>query len=293
MFFHFRRLFFLFFLTFILSSCGSKSSDENTIIQTPNPEPAVEYIYSFSEEPEWSDEFEVDGLPSDKIWSYDVGGGGWGNDEKQFYTEADLDNARVEGGKLVITALKEEIGGRGYSSARLVTKNKKDFTFGKVVVRAKLPSGRGTWPAIWTLASQTSYGDIYWPDQGEIDIMEHVGMDPTVVHATVHTKLYNHLLNTQRGNRITIGDYDTEFHDYAIEWTPKEIKASVDGTYYFTFSKPSNNWGEWPFDKPQHLLLNIAIGGNWAGQKGIDNLIFPTSMVIDYVRYYSLIQIKK
>lgn len=290
---NFRRSFSLFILSIFILGCRSKELNENPINITPSPEPAVEYDYSFSEVPEWSDEFDVDGLPSDKIWSYDVGGSGWGNEEKQYYSEADLDNSKVEDGKLIITAIKEEIGGRGYSSAHLVTKNKKDFTYGKIVVRAKLPKGTGTWPAIWTLASQTSYGDVYWPDQGEIDIMEHVGMDPTVVHATVHTKLYNHILNTQRGNQITISDYDTEFHDYAIEWTPKEIKASVDGTYYFTFAKQSASWGEWPFNKPQHLLLNIAIGGNWAGQKGIDNTIFPTSMVIDYVRYYSLIQTKK
>lgn len=286
------RLTKIFFLGLVFLFAGCKKGSSEPPVTVPE-EPVVQYDYSFSDVPEWSDEFDVDGLPSNQIWSYDVGGGGWGNNELEYYTDGDLDNAKVEGGLLKITAIKEEFGGRGYTSARLVTKHKKDFTFGKIVVRAKLPAGTGSWPAIWTLASQTAYGDIYWPDQGEIDIMEHVGFEPGVIHSTVHTKLFNHILNTQRGNQITIGDFDKEFHDYALEWTPKEIKGLVDGKVYFTFAKESNNWGEWPFDKPQHLLMNIAVGGAWGGAKGIDDGIFPITMEIDYVRYYSLIQTPK
>jgi len=146
----------------------------------------------------WSDEFSRDGQPDPSKWSYDVGGHGWGNNELQYYAESRLKNARVENGNLIIEAHKESVQGSQYSSARLVTKGKGEWTYGRIEVRAKLPSGRGTWPAIWMLASQNSYGDGYWPDNGEIDIMEHVGFDPDVIHASVHTLAYNHTIGTQR-----------------------------------------------------------------------------------------------
>ncbi len=244
--------------------------------------------YSFTQNPVWSDEFEQSGLPDEKIWSYDVGGSGWGNNELQFYTKADLDNAFVKNGYLTIEARKESFVNRNFTSARLVTKGKKDFLYGRIEVRAKLPSGRGTWPAIWTLASHSEYGSTYWPDNGEIDIMEHVGYDPGVVHATVHTKAFNHVINTQKAATQLVSDFDQSFHEYRIDWTPDYIKAFIDGKLYFTFQNTSKGWEEWPFDKKQHLLLNIAVGGNWGGQKGVDDAIFPAKMLVDYVRVYGL-----
>ncbi|CAM3868051.1 glycoside hydrolase family 16 protein [Aquirufa aurantiipilula] len=255
-------------------------------IQNIAPVPSKEY--SFTENPVWADEFNQAGLPDDKIWSYDVGGSGWGNNELQYYTKADLDNAHVENGILTIEAKKESFEGKSYTSARLVTKGKKDFLFGRIEVRAKLPAGRGNWPAIWTLASQSEYGQAYWPDNGEIDIMEHVGYDPGVVHSTVHTKSFNHVINTQKAGITQVPDFDQVFHVYRIDWTPEYIKALIDGKEYFTFQNTRVGWEDWPFDKKQHLLLNIAVGGNWGGQKGVDDSIFPSKMLIDYVRVYGL-----
>ncbi|MHA8061972.1 glycoside hydrolase family 16 protein [Aquirufa beregesia] len=284
-----QKRFFLFsglvLLIFLACKQGSVAP-EPLNIQDIKPIPAKEY--SFTEKPIWADEFDQPGLPDDKIWSYDVGGSGWGNNELQYYTQADLDNAHVENGILTIEAKKESYEGKNYTSARLVTKGKKDFLYGRIEVRAKLPAGRGNWPAIWTLASQSDYGQTYWPDNGEIDIMEHVGYDPGVVHATVHTKSFNHVLNTQKAGIIQVPDFDQAFHVYRIDWTPEYIKAFIDGREYFTFQNSGKGWQEWPFDKKQHLLLNIAVGGNWGGQKGVDESLFPAKLWIDYVRVYGL-----
>lgn len=246
-------------------------------------------VYTFASKPAWADEFDGKGLPDPQRWSYDVGGHGWGNNEKQFYTKEDLDNARQEGGFLVIEARKEAIQGMEYSSARLVTKGKGDFLYGRLEVKAKLPLGLGSWPAIWTLASRTSYGKDYWPDQGEIDIMEHVGYDPGEVHASVHTKRFNHIIGTQKTAKIKVPKVE-DFHVYRIDWTPDYIQTFVDGQAYFRFENPKQTWEEWPFDQAQHLLLNIAVGGNWGGAKGLDPSIFPIQMQVDYVRYYPLIE---
>ncbi len=146
----------------------------------------------------WSDEFDHRGLPDSSKWGYDVGGHGWGNKELQYYTERRKENARVEDGHLIIEARRDNSGGHEYTSARLVSKGKGDWTYGRFEVSAKLPSGRGTWPAIWMLPSLKSYGNFGWPDNGEIDIMEHVGFDPDVVHGSAHTKAYYHSIGTQK-----------------------------------------------------------------------------------------------
>lgn len=248
----------------------------------------VATTYEFATTPVWQDEFEKDGLPDASKWSYDVGGNGWGNNELQYYTKENPKNARIENGKLVIVAIKENFEKNNYTSARLVTKKKGDWLYGKFVIRAKLPQGIGTWAAIWMLASDQNYGTAYWPDNGEIDIMEHVGFDPNRIHANIHTKAYNHSIGTNKGFNILVPTSLSDFHDYILEWTPSEVKLSVDDKPYFTFQKEGNDWQKWPFDKPFHLLLNIAIGGSWGGQKGIDNSIFPQRMEVDYVRVYPL-----
>jgi len=240
----------------------------------------------------WADEFDYVGLPDSTHWSYDVGGHGWGNGELQYYTDNRAENARVEEGHLTIEAHRETFGGKTYTSARLVTKGKADFTYGRFEARARLPSGRGTWPAIWMLPTGNSYGD--WPDSGEIDIVEHVGFDPDVVHSTVHTRAYYHSIGTQRGRHVDLPTARSEFHTYAIEWTPEEIRGYVDDNHYFTFANerptdPAADFRQWPFDEPFHLILNVAIGGAWGGQKGVDPDIFPTRLVVDYVRVYEMV----
>ena len=235
----------------------------------------------------WSDEFENDGLPNPDKWSYNVGGHGWGNDELQFYTEDRLHNARVEDGHLIIEARREDWEQRGYTSARLVSDA--EWTYGRFEVRAKLPSGRGTWPAIWMLPDLDQHGG--WPLGGEIDIMEHVGHDPDVVHSTVHTGAYNHTLGTHHGASTTVPDARTDFNIYAVEWTPREIRGYVNDEHYFTFenerlANPDADERHWPFDHPFHYVLNIAVGGGWGGQQGVDPDIWPQQMVVDYVRTY-------
>ena len=231
----------------------------------------------------WSDEFDYTGLPDSRKWSYDVGGNGWGNRESQYYTNARLENARVENGKLIIEARRERFLGNDYTSARLITKGKGDWTYGRIEVRAKIPRGTGTWAAIWMLASTDP---LRWPDDGEIDIMEHVGFDPNVIHGTIHTKLYNGMLGTQRGDKVRINTAQDEFHNYIIDWDINRIEWYVDGNKYFTYGNINSNKDTYPFMSNFHLLLNIAIGGAWGGQRGIDDTIFPQKMEIEYVRVY-------
>ena len=238
----------------------------------------------------WADEFDYTGLPDPTKWGYDVGGAGWGNNELQFYTENDLDNAKVENGHLLITARREVMQNNQYTSARLVTRGKADFLYGRMESRAKLPSGRGTWPAIWMLPTDWEYGG--WPTSGEIDIMEHVGYDPNVVHATIHTDTYNHSKGTQVGDSMTLPDVFNTFHEYAIEWEPGEIRAYINDIQYATFAFDPTDIADgpshlaWPFDKDFHFIFNIAVGGNWGGVMGVDPTIFPTTMTVDYVRVY-------
>ncbi|MCF8308153.1 MAG: family 16 glycosylhydrolase [Bacteroidales bacterium] len=234
----------------------------------------------------WQDEFNYTGLPDSEKWGYDVGGDGWGNNELQFYTEADTNNARVQNGKLIIEAHKENYSGNQYTSTRLITKNKGDWKYGRFEIKAKVPAGTGTWPAIWMLPTDWEYGG--WPSSGEIDIMEYVGYEPNVIHQTVHTQAYNHLNGTEQSNASNVETAEEEFHLYAIEWTPDKIDFFVDGRLRFTFEN-EGTWQKWPFDKRFHLLLNVAIGGNWGGVQGVDDSIFPVQMEVDYVRVYKQI----
>ena len=249
----------------------------------------------------WSDEFDKPGLPDPAKWGYEVGF--IRNNEAQYYTRERKENARVEDGYLVIEARKEKTkneayrpeGGEGrrrgrgsefaeYTSASLLTKGKAEWTYGRIEVRAKLPSGRGTWPAIWTLG--TNINQVGWPTCGEIDIMEFVGYEPGVVHANIHTGDYNHVKGTGKGNKISVPDASEQFHVYVVEWYPDRLDFFLDDKKYFTFRKESDRVGVWPFNQPQYLILNLAIGGAWGGQKGIDDTIFPQRYLIDYVRVY-------
>jgi len=230
----------------------------------------------------WSDEFNGKGLPDSSKWNYDVGGGGFGNEEAQFYTKSRLENARMEKGNLIIEARKENWENNKYTSARLLTKGKFAFQYGTVEVRAKLPKGRGTWPAIWMMSENMKK----WPDDGELDIMEHVGYNQGYIHASVHTKKYNHIQGTQKTDTLFVKDASEKFHVYKADWTPEKIDVYIDDQKFFTYENKEKNNDAWPFNRPYFIILNLAVGGFWGGKEGIDDAVFPQKYYIDYVRVY-------
>lgn len=256
-------------------------------LTTDEPEKAIKKVAHFSNTKwklAWSDEFNYTGLPDTTKWRYDVGGNGWGNNELQYYTKADTNNAMVRNGVLSIIAHKEKVEKKDYTSARLVTKGKADWTYGRIEIRAKLPKGRGTWPAGWMLGSNIK--EAGWPLCGEIDIMEHVGYDPDTIVGSIHTKAYNHVKGTQKTKHLFIKNPYTEFHTYSIEWTAERMDFLLDDKVYLSVENEHKTSAEWPFDAPQYLLLNLAVGGNWGGKKGVDDTIFPVTMEVDYVRVF-------
>jgi len=248
----------------------------------------------------WSDEFENDGLPNEAKWNYEEGF--VRNQEMHYYTRARKENSRIENGMLVIEARKENYRNPAFepdhpeknwmrtrqnaefTSASLTTRERASWRYGRIEVRAKLPTGRGMWPAIWMLG--TNMNKVGWPTCGEIDIMENVGFNPDWIHANIHNKKYNHMIGTGKGSKIEISKPHESFHIYAIEWYKDRIDFFVDDQKYFTFSDEGTGNEAWPFDKEHYLILNIAVGGSWGGQKGIDPTIFPQRMVVDYVRVY-------
>ena len=232
----------------------------------------------------WADDFNYNGLPDTLKWSYDVGGEGWGNNEEQYYTCADTTNAIVKNGVLTITARKKKFHSNNYTSARLTTKNKYSIRYGRIEVRAKLPQGRGLWPAIWMLPVDSKYG--IWPNSGEIDIMEHVGYQADTIYSSIHTGKFNHLKNTQKTQALSVPDLYASFHVFRVEWQPESLSFFVDGKKYMTVANTKNGAAEWPFNENFYLLLNLAVGGDWGGKMGVDNNIFPARMEIDYVRIY-------
>ena len=238
--------------------------------------------------PRWSDEFDTPGRPDPQRWTYEQGR--VRNGEAQYYTVDRAENARVEGGHLIITARKEPWEGATCTSASLTTLGKFALTYGKIEIRAKIPRGRGTWPALWTLgdyqpvAGETNGGGSGWPACGEIDLVEYVGMHPERLFFTVHTKAFNHTKGTQRGHNIPVATPWAEFHRYGLVWTPERLEWFFDGQPIFAFANDGKGRDTWPFDKPQYLLMNLAIGGGWGGQQGIDEALFPAELRVDYVR---------
>lgn len=236
----------------------------------------------------WSDEFNTDGAPDTAKWSYDTDRNkdGWWNDEAEYYAANRPENARIEGGNLVIEARKEDLsqmndwGGQHYSSARLVTSGKAEWIYGFFDIRAKLPCGVGQWPAIWLVGK----GD--WPNTGEIDIMEEVGFEPTTIYGTLHS-VTTETDHVHQGGQTPVPDLCTAFHNYQADWTESGITFLVDGKPYYHLDKPANaTQAQYPFTSPEYLLLNVAIGGGWGGQHGIDDNALPAQMQVDYVRVY-------
>jgi len=234
----------------------------------------------------WQDEFDYSGLPDSTKWIYDTAGNsaGWGNYEAQFYTVANLKNSRVTDGILHIIAIKEDVGGKKYTSARLISKA--EWKHGKIEVNAKLPEGRGTWSAIWMMPGGWSFHDGNWPDVGEFDIMEYVGHDKGIIHASAHSKDYQWQKQTQKTGVINVPDVTEKFHSYIFEWTPEVVKAFVDDSLYFEYRNEGLGESKWPYEKPFYLILNVAVGGAWGSMKGIDDDAFPQTMEVDYVRIY-------
>jgi beta-glucanase (GH16 family) len=256
-------------------ACGGQSTPASPSSPAASSAPAG-WVQVFA------DEFDRSGPPDPAKWDYELGY--IRNKEAQFYTSRP-ENVRVEDGMLVIEARKEPHQGYAYTSASINTLGRFEFLYGRVEVRAKLPSGKGSWPAIWMLG--TNRATVGWPACGEIDIMEQVGFDPLKIHGSVHTAAYNHVAGTQRTASVTVSDPAEAFHVYAMEWTKDRIDVFVDGQRYFSFTNEGTGSRTWPFDKPQYLLINLAIGGSWGGQQGIDDAAFPKRYLIDYVRIYA------
>ncbi len=244
----------------------------------------------------WSDEFDVDGLPDASKWAYDTERNklGWYNNEKQYYANARPENSRVLGGKLIITARTETLnpvvftdyGNQQYTSARLITRGKASWTYGFYEVRAKLPCSLGTWPAIWALGT----GGV-WPDDGEIDLMEQRGISATdkgVVLGTIHTRAFNYYngsLGVAKGSSVSLSDACSSFHNYQLTWSADKLQLGVDGTIYFEYLNPKDgDYAKWPFDKPQYLILNLAMGGDLGGV--VPANFVSDQMEVDYVRVY-------
>jgi len=229
----------------------------------------------------WSDEFDGSGVPDSTKWGYDIGTGsnGWGNGESQYYTNR-LENVKVENGFLIITAKAESYERSNYTSSRLLTQGKFDFTYGRVEVKAKLPSGGGTWPAIWMLGA--NFPTAGWPACGEIDIMEHAGNRQGIVQSAMHT-------SSSSGNTVNLGsqtlsDVSTEFHVYSLEWSADEMIFSVDDVVHYRYNPATKNSDTWPYNKDQFIILNVAMGGGFGGT--INPNFVQSSMEIDYVRVY-------
>ena len=223
----------------------------------------------------WSDEFDTDGLPNTSKWSFELGAGGWGNNEVQYYTNR-IDNAEVSGGVLKIKLKKESFSGSPFTSARMVSKGKYSFKYGKIEARAKLPAGGGTWPAIWMLGDNIS--SVSWPASGEIDIMEHVGNQLNKIFGTLHYPGRSGA-NADGGTTI-IPTATTEFHRYALEWNAATIQFLVDDTPFYTFTNNSSL----PFNQNFFIILNVAMGGNFGGT--IDPAVTSAIMEIDYIRVF-------
>jgi beta-glucanase (GH16 family) len=226
----------------------------------------------------WSDEFNKDGAPDTTNWTYDIGRGdnGWGNQELQYYTK-NFENVRIKDGILTIEARKKD---GQWSSTRLKTQGKKNWKYGKIVFSARLPEGKGSWPALWMLGE--SITKVGWPRSGEIDIMEHVGRNPGIVQCALHTQSSHG--DTQNKQATPVPTFSKEFHTFEAVWEEKKIDFLVDGKLYYTYQPKERDNDHWPFNAPFFIIMNVAIGGGFGGE--VDPSLTNAKMEIDYVRVY-------
>jgi beta-glucanase (GH16 family) len=240
----------------------------------------------------WSDEFNYSGLPDVNKWTFEDWAPKHVNNELQRYVPNRLENCRVENGTLVIEARRDWYNGSEYSSARIHSARKGSWTYGRMEARMRLPGGYGTWPAFWMMPDDwTKYGinpetNSYWPNCGEIDIMEYVGYDKGKVHGSVHSSKYYFKKGNQRTGTTTVADAETAFHVYAIEWSASKIDFFVDNNKYYTVTNDGTGWESYPFNYDFHLIFNLAVGGDWGGAQGVDPNIWPRRLEVDYVRVY-------
>lgn len=240
----------------------------------------------------WSDEFDGEGLPDTSKWSFAIGDWGWGNNELQYYTENRIENARQEDGDLIIEARKDDMG-KAWTSARLTTRGKETFIYGRIEIKAKVPSLRGNWAAGWTLGDEY-VDELSWPYCGEIDILESVGyeMDDETgngkAHSSVHCGAFYFKLGNHRTSTLEVENMEDEYHLYTIDWSPEGIVSYVDNQKYFEYTDTSTELS-WPYDKAQNIILNLAIGGGWGGAQGLDENMTSQKYIIDYVRVYEKI----
>lgn len=242
----------------------------------------------------WSDEFNgpAGQLPDSSTWGYDLGNGdwGWGNAEHQYYTNSPSNVAQDGNGHLVITARRENVGNcwNGpcqYTSARILSYGRRSFTYGRIEARMRLPIGQAIWPAFWMLGS--NLGQVGWPQCGEIDIMENIGSDPLYVHGTLHGPGYSGGNGVGASFHSPNGQpFANDFHVYRIDWTPAGISWYVDGVHYSTKTAQDVS-GQWVFNQPFFIILNLAVGGQWPGVPD-GTAVFPQTLTIDYVRVYNL-----
>ena len=246
-----------------------------------NPD-ETQVVANFTSTITHQEEFDVD--LNDSIWGYEEGTGtdGWGNNELQHYTKR-ADNVVIEDGMLKITAIKESYEGAEYTSARVLTKGKFEQQYGRVEARIKLPSGKGLWPAFWMLGS--NYDVVGWPQCGEIDIMENKGSEPTIVAGSLHVPGYSGGNPVTKQFQLTDNRFDSDFHIFGIEWTKDYVNHYVDGVLYNHITRDDVP-GEWVFDQPFYIILNLAVGGNFDGAP-TDATVFPNHMLVDYIRVYA------
>lgn len=229
----------------------------------------------------WSDEF-TDKTINISNWSYDTGGSGWGNNELEYYTNSSK-NAYTTGGYLVIEARKETMGSNNYTSARMISKDKKTFTYGRIDFRAKLPKGQGIWPALWMLGNNIATTP--WPACGEIDILELLGNNPKTAYGTIHWGVAGAASTHIGGNSTLSSDtFSDKFHVFSLKWSASQLSFLIDDATYFTATKSQIN-GDYPFDKPFFFIMNVAVGGNWPGNPN-ETTLFPQRMIVDYVRVF-------
>lgn len=248
-----------------------------------NPD-ETQVVANFTSTITLQEEFDVDGALDESIWGYEEGTGvnGWGNNELQHYTNR-ADNVVIEDGMLKITAIKEAYEGAEYTSARLLTKGKFEQQYGRVEARIKLPSGKGLWPAFWMLGS--NFDVVGWPQCGEIDILENKGSEPTIVAGSLHGPGYSGGNPVTKQFQLTNDRFENDFHIFGIEWTKDYVNHYVDGVLYNHIIRDDVP-GEWVFDQPFYIILNLAVGGNFDGAP-TDATIFPNQMLVDYVRVYA------